>query len=487
MKWLHPELGEVAPIKRAHQPAKVWKHLYDPAERWSDLITADPARLHDEAVDAGCPPFRPSKRLPDFHGRVRRLLERHHDEAYGPAYASELGHDETRWGPKLSDATRWVGRSPRCVIGIVAASPLVRVVTAYRPLPPLPGVGWSDEDFCRQADYVFEKETGLDPTSSQRLTDELRRVADVGAATTGDGWWLALAVARGRAAAATDPSLRAQLERAEQTLSSARGALRLQLVRSMPLEGLVDRLADGLKQSEPEDVEQALSDVEDALLVLDVLGADDEVTTLLDHTTSLMHWAPPEFAALAAQAPHRHGALAAGSAAAALWDAVEEAVAGASLRETTPNHRPQARLVDELVPAPRLLERIAAWAGARADAGRAWLDHQLDGLAVFEPVPVMGRGASTAPWFVQGEITVGSGSLRVFAVDEEYPEGYEVTDLATAPGAALWQLERRGQVVTFVVIRSDTPMSGSTLAELLTEAEGRDDVAIATRAISRPS
>lgn len=486
MRWRHPELGEVAPIKRAHQPAKVWKHLYDPAERWGQLSAADPQRLHDEAVEAGCPVFRVSSFRPRFHWRVRRLLERHHDLAYGPAYASELGDPRTRWGPKCSDATRWVGRSPNSVVGIVAASPVVRVLTAYRPLPPIPGVGWSDEDFRRQADYVFEKETGLDPTSAQRLAEELQRVHLREAATMQDCWWLALAVARGRGADSVAPEVQVALEKAERSLASTPDALRAELVRSVRLGVLVDRLSDGLKQTEPEDVECVLSDLEDALLVLDALGAVDEVATLVEQAGSLIHWTPPEFMVLAAQARHRLRMLPGGGAAAQLWAAVEESVTGAALRDAAPMLRPKARLVDLLVPDMSVLERVAAIGATGIGAGRSWLGQQLDGLVLRGPVPIMGRDASTEPWLVRGEGTLES-SLRMFAVDAEYPDGYDITALASVPGAALWQLERPGQAVTFVLVRSDMPLGSSTLSGILTEAEGRTDIYFATREISRPS
>lgn len=487
MRWSHPELGLVEPIKRAHQPQKVWKHLYDPAERWESLAPINPQRLHAEAVAAGCPPFQPSGVHAPFDWRVSRHLQRHHDAAYEPAYSSELAADGTRWAAKWSDGGRWVARTPNAVIGVVSMTPRARVVTAYRPLPPLPGVGWGEDDFQRQADYVFEKETGMEPAALQRLAQDLLRQAEKGATTVPDGWWLALSVAKGRSQVAQTPELRGPLDAAEAALARLDRELGDELVRGVDRDTLLDRLAEGFKEAEPEDAEHALSDIEDALLVLEVLDAHNEVGALLEKVSSLVAWTPADFAALARHAQQRQGTLGQTGAASAMWAAVDESLAGAEVRTTTPARRPTASLLDELVPRPSLLDRVAAWAGQGADATGTWLSAQLAGFDVRPPVPVMGGAKSTTgPWSVVGNLAPGARRLRAFAVDAEYPDGYEVTNWTVKPGAALWQLERPGQDVVIVLVSADGALPDGPLSELLNDARGRDDVVVATRRFTRP-
>jgi hypothetical protein len=487
MRWKHPQLGQVGPIRKEHQAEKVWKHLYNPSEQWAALTTSDLRHLRQEALRTGGLASW-SLGAPPYDWRLRRVLEQHHDAAFAPAYMAELGDGATLWGAKQLDAARWVGRTPNAVIGIVLTAPTSRVLTAYRPHPPVVNVDWREEDFQRQADYVFEKETAMDTPSTRRLIQELRRTSEVGWATTMDVWWLTFAVAQARARVGTAPELQDSLAVAERALDSASRDIREELVQRLHLEAMLDRLAAGLQENEPEGVEQALSDIEDTLLVLDVLGAGSELATLLDGASSLMAWTPAAFTTLTQRALYRRALYVETSAVAALWDAVEESVIGASVRDTPPSRRPAATLVDVLLPRPSLADRLAAWAARGADESQAWIHDQLAILEVRSLAPVMGRGVPpTEPFVVVGHLRSGPRCLRGFAIDEEYPDGHDVTELVMAPGRSLWQLERPGQEVVIVLFATDTPMVSATLSGLFDEAERRGDVTVGTRRLSRPN
>jgi hypothetical protein len=484
MTWSHPVLGTILALARRYQPTKVWKHLYDPAERWKDLAPFDPNRLHEEAVAQGCPPFRPSTAHPPLDWRVQRLLQRHHDLAYEPAYGAELASPDARWSVKLADLERWVARTPRAVIVVVARTAEARVVTAYRPLPPLPGVGWDDEDFQRQADYVFEKETGMEPA---QLAQDLQRLARAGAASPRDAWWLALAVGRGRARLARDPALREPLAAAEAALAGAGSGVRAEVGTELRADDLLDRLADGLKEERPEDAERALSDIEDALIVFDTLGLDDRASELLNAANSLVTWAPPEFVALGRQAALREAELGAGSAA-AMWVGVAESLLGAQVREVAPVRRPTSTLVDSLVPEPSLLDRIAAWADRGSQEVRAWASAQLGRFDVQAPVPVMGqRAVAEQPWTLVGSVDHLGPWFRAFVVDLDYPAGHDVTALLGTPGGTLWNLEHARQEAHLVIVSAAVAVPGEDLGALLVAANDRQDAVVLARRFTRPS
>jgi hypothetical protein len=487
MTWSHPELGPIRQMPRRHQAEHVWCHLYDPAERWGELAPADPRELHEEAVANGCPPFRPSKRHPPFDRHARRLLQRHHDQAYGPAYRAELELPDTRWAVKRSDPERWVARSPRAVIIIVVLNPSPWVLTAYRPLPPLPSVGWSEDDAQAQADYVFEKETGMAADQPTRLAQDLVRFAQAGGGTPRDAWWLALAVARARARVQQAPALEGPLKAAENALAAGLEAAREAISGALVADDVLDRLAEGLKDEHPAAAEMALSDLEDALLVLDTLELDSAASDMLERASSLLAWLPAAFTPLGAQAALRMGDLGNQGSAAALWSAVEECLEGAQLRASAPVRRPAASLVDSLLPAPGLLDRLAGLAARSSGTARGWLDQQLATFDVRAPAPVMGQAAQPdLPWPLIGQLAPSGLWLRAFVVDAEYPDGYDVTDLALAPGATLWQLEQPGQVAHVVVVAASTEVPGDTLAEVLDAVEQRDDAVVLFRRLTRP-
>lgn len=489
MTWRHPVLGAIEPIVRRFQPGKVWKHLYNPAEQWEVVCDADVPALIEQAELAGCPPFRQSKLVPLMDWRTKRLLQQHHDQAYGPAYSGEMATANTRWTVKLADGRRWIARTPRAVIVIVARDePVSRVRTAYRPLPPLPGVGWREEDFQRQADYVFDKENGMAVQEASRLAAELSRLATGPIEDVRDAWWLALAVGRARGLVGRHPDLVELLVPAERVLGTLTSDVRDALTREVNADDLLDALGEGLKQDEPEDLEAALSNVEDTLVVLSTMGSTAAAGALLDGARELMAWVPAEHGFLATQASHRRAELGESGPASELWEAVEESVSGAQLRKTQPSDVPSSSMFYELLSMPPLLARIASWRRRGAEDIRAWAQEQLAGLAVRQPAPAMGRpAAGEEPWSIRGHRVEGGFGCRAFVVDEENADGWEITSELAAGGADLWYLEEPGQTANVVLIAGPPPLPGDGLAELLDAVEARDDVVVMERRLTRPS
>ena len=75
---------------------------------------------------------------------------------------------------------------------------------------------------------------------------------------------------------------------------------------------------------------------------------------------------------------------------------------------------------------------------------------------------------------------------RMFVVDTDYPDGYEVTDAWLAQGAcSLWRFERPGQEALVVVVAGGEEMQGETLDEVLDSAE-KEGWVVGCRKLSRP-
>jgi len=475
--WQHPELGTVGPIVRARQHKKVWKHLYNPVERWGELGAGEPAQLEAEAVQAGCPPFFPGVAPPHMDWRVVRVLQKQHDRAFEPAYTRELRAPGTQWRVKVACPERWVARTPRAVVSFVRIGAPARVVTAYRPHPPVPDVNWGEADFQTQADYLFDKETAMRSAWVERVVIELDARGSRVPTTPQDAWWLALAVGYGRPLRA-DARIARALEKAEQQLLDAAA---LSLVPSVDVDRLLDRLGEALKGEELEDLEAGLAAVEDALVVADAAKLAYG-TPLLAKATELISWlgAHETIAAHAAQ----RAELLRDSSAAEFWDAVDEAVVAAALREGAPERQPGAALVDELLPSTSSTERFATLLDSWAKQSAGWVEQVVAGVRLAPAVPAM--GASTQPWELRASLPEGTQHIRAFVVDPEYPNGYEVSEMFVQGGAVLWHLERPGQEAMLVVIGAGSPVRGASLAEVIEAAADRSDAMVVSEVFSRP-
>lgn len=115
--WAHPKLGRIELLPPELQPKKVWAHFYDPAEHWERLTTHDVAGMRGEAervvgvsraAQAGLPRLGARR-----WGPARRLLQEHHDRAYGPAYLAEMASTETAWTPRMDARHRHLACTPR--------------------------------------------------------------------------------------------------------------------------------------------------------------------------------------------------------------------------------------------------------------------------------------------------------------------------------------------------------------------------------------
>lgn len=490
--WTHPSLGPIELIPRKLCPKKVWQHFYDPGEHWERVCDVDVAAMRLEAEDVVGAARASARALPLLAGarwrRARDLLVAHHNGTYGPAYSSEMSSPETVWTSSMDATHRHQALTPRSVFIVVQLDrPRSWVVTAFRPHPPVQDVKWDEAELRRHGVWYFRKETGVNVDDlAPAVAENLQRVSRP-PSTTKELWWLASAVGYGRLLRHV-PEVHDALPAAEAALSGTSDSLLEELQRALLWQPLVGRLADALKEPRSEDLEGVLADAEELLAVGAAVGAEPDAEAFCDEAEMLLPWLPAEWAHIADRARDRVRAVAAQpSLVVRLWNAVEDAATAALAREAAPAVRPASRLADDLIPQqPRWFiwrDRIADLAERATAAATSWIDRSIEGLSMAPLSPTMGgSGIANDEWAVRGRPASGAPHYRVFVVDEEYPDGWEVTEQFTETDGEIWRLEANEQAL-IVIIAGELPLVGLGMAQVLMEASTRDDVVARSRAL----
>ncbi len=489
-----PKQIELMPLKL--RPSKVWKHFYDPHERWDRICATDIESMRREAeviVGIAREEKRELPRLPDEQQwwLARDLLVEHHDRAYGPTYDSEMRSCETWWGRSSSKKDRELALTPRSVF-IVLENHVQndrgrsRVVTAFRPHPQTQGVDWDEDEFRRHGEWYFKRERGVNTHGFATVVAEnLRRVFKAPSSIK-ELWWLASAVGYGRLLQ-HEPEVKDVLLVAESALSGTPNSLLEELRGVLGWQLVLGRLAEALKEVRSEDLDGVLADAEELLMVGAVISAESDADTFCAEAEMLLPWMPVEWAHVAELASHHLSTFTMWSSPVVrLWSAVEDAATAAVIREQEPAFRPASVLVDKLIPQQSrcsiLSTKFVDFAGpANVAAISNWIGKSIEGLFVAPLVPTMGGGDITDyEWILRGCPAPNAPHYRVFVVDKDYPDGYEVTEQFTEADGDLWRLESEEKVFV-VMIAGERPLGGLSMAQVLDEAYTRCDVVVRWR------
>jgi len=493
--WMHPKLGRIEPIPPKLQPKKVWAHFYDPAEHWERLTTHHLTGMRSAAERivgssrAACPG------LPRLGARLRdpvyRLLQEHHELAYGPAYLAEMASTQTEWTLGMDVQHRHRACTPRGVFVVVQLDEPSWVVTAYRPHPPVQGVDWQEADFVRQARKKFEREAYMNlERMAQVAAENLARVTGARPASVNDLWWLASAVGYGQALE-DSAEVRALLPAAEADLSAVEPSLVTALVDALDWEGTLDRIAKGLEDDRLEELESALEAAEELLVVGETLGAEEQ-RRFLTQIEDLLPWLPAQWVHLVELAAARSRVFGGDrNLAGELWESVADQAMGALVRASIPVVvREPAILASELlaqVPKWRRWQAQVVGLPARAaESVRVWVNRSLSGIRVLPPAPAMGGGEQAEAWEVRGLPASGDVLARVFVVDAQNPDGYEVTDHFVPADGYLWRIDNDGDAALVIVVAGESAVTGNTLEEVLARVASRPDAYAEVRLLTPP-
>lgn len=323
------------------------------------------------------------------------------------------------------------------------------------------------DDFAREVANALVAQAGIAPRNVEEL------------------WSLAAAIGLGRALAEVG-ELSAPLTEAEHVLAATPSALVSALSAGLRWEQTLDEVADALKDEDREDLELALSRVEELLLVGGALGAKDRIRLFVGQATELLAWLPARFVPLTDVWGTRAVAFHEQSPVRDLWGACAAAASAACVRHEAPAVQPSVRLVDQLLPAPASwvpwVRQVATLPVRAGEDVLRLLDELFAGLTARAAAPAMGGELTVQPWHLR-EASQVRGHARMFVVDDDHPEGYPV-ELAT--DCDLWTLERPGQRALVIVFVAGAPLPATSLREALALAQTRLDVAVRSREVSRP-
>lgn len=466
MKWNHPELGDIGEMREREQELKGWKHLYDPLERWEQLIGVSAETLHSQARANGCGEWRrplQGEWHPGLSRSCRRCLFRHHDQLWRDAYGEALLDPRSRIGRDRF----WTGNpvvlaSPRGVWLVLRLNG-ERVFNAFRPHPPGRGVDWEEEDFAAEADRRFERNTGASMRDrSQLLQRQLKRPVDA--------WHLALAVA----AAQLDPQP-ADAEALRDAIARLGALPRSVREEALPARGdLLDALEAVLdeRNEELEDTTNVVLAMEDALVATEVLLGEGEAIQLQEALEGLVAWAPEAWLGLQPVVEARAQETA--GAAQSWWRTVGETLSALELGGVQPIHVPDSPLA-RLLTAPPWWERLTKKFSSLAHG-------LVEPVALGIDVGVAQLGSDDELWEVTGpELPAG---VQLFVVDAKNPDGDPVTEDLVEKGP-FWQLEVPGQEAYVVWIEGVSPCPD--LVSALEQASRSPGARVQVALVSRPS
>ena len=494
--WKHPTLGWIEQIPVGLQPKKVWKHFFDEAEHWERLCDADVAGLRGECERRlGISRSAQRELPPDSRHLVQGPLRRAHDEGYGLVYLQEIASPETRWTEEADANNRHYALTPKSVLVIVQRGKPHWIVTAFRPLPQKKTVLWDEAAFLRYGKGYFLMMTQnlAQERVTTQLAERLAQVATAAPTTADELWWLASATGYGRLMG-NCLEIADALSMAEARLAETAPELLKQLQGELDWEGCLAKIAMGLKEDRPEDLEAALASTEELLAIAPVIGAELKAAEFLSEAEPLIAWLPVEWNHLIDYAGVRCQLFkSAESFALKLWSFVEEVAMGSVIRQEEPTLRPAATLVDRVL----IDEGSRFWQGhIAAQKARKptlikdaleWLKDSLESLQISEPIPVMGgadEAAATEPYELHGRPAAGIPFSRIFVIAGEHPAGHELTHRYTLQDGRLWLFDHPDERVLVVLVVGERPIEGANLEEVLALAADRDDVAVESREFS---
>ena len=463
--------GKVEAIEARHQPTKAWKHFHDPAEHWERLAEQDLTDLHLEAEHLiGAQRFE-QPALPDLSGqrkhRAHEALRRHHDNHYAPIYLTELSSRETRWTETVDKRHRQHALTPRSVYVVVQLDDPSVVITAFRPKPPTIGIDWEEEDFRHHGLWRLSREDTMNRADLKRQTlEELRRRITRPLTSVREAWWMASAVGFGRVLA-DDEEGRTLVTAGEEALRALAPALRSELARTLDWERNRQSLAGGIEAERSEDLENALADTENLLVVADAIGEDATAKDLCVYAAELLTQLPVAWSHLVERT---------------------QVLLDHAVDRTRPIARLWATVVSASEDNPLMFQwraRLARWLFAGSWDIQHWMIQSLGGIVVTTPAPAM-RTASSASWEVHGIPAAGAPHHRVFIVDYAHPAGYEVTSHFIPDDGLLWNFDRPDERAVLVVVAGRAAITERSLDEVVVDAERRSDVHIGVLNLTPP-
>ena len=477
-----PPWGNVHPLQNGERATHVWQHLYNPEERWEALVGRDIHTLRSESERCGCPPFasaqsRMGLSREEVASPCLALLERHHDEYYGPAYLSELASKGTLSGRQLKKPQRLWCCTPRGVLVSVGLHPPISVLTALRPDPTRSNFSGSDADYYREARRRWMKGVHMAVPGAWKaeVLQELTAASKTTPTQESEAWSLAWAIGYARVLAAANPELRVPLQAAEAHLEYHRARVEQLLEGALRVKPLLSGLEASLHAGHSDEAQDRLFALEDILVVAEVLGFTHHIQHILADVSRMVAPAPLALTGFEPLAQQRLEVS--GPAAQQLWRTVLEASARVPVRVLSAVFDPWLARLEEV--------------GNRLVQGFAQAREHFEVRALVEPLPVLGRPSEQFKVRLEGHCPPG-WRLRLFLVDTAHPEGEPLpeTDYLREEehwSFDNWRLDGPEDAALVIVLAAPTFPELPSLAEALNAVASIPDARVANVFLIPPS
>lgn len=480
---------------------KVWKHFYAHTEEWETISDHDVPSMRESAEELVGLFRKDHLSLPRYSAsrwrELKPLLADHHTKGYAATYMADLESEGTMWAERMTKECRAEALTPKSIFIVVELGKGCSwVVTAYRPCPRVQGEV-DDERPHRGTKCVlgsksmrrayslryFQRKTGMISNALAQTTLDALHDATAPASTRGEMWCLASAVGFGRWLGEL-AEVQTALAVSEQALRDTPEALKAQLKNALLWNQLSDEFSASLKENSLEDFEAALMSAEELLAVAHVVGAEAEASEFLALTERLLPWLPLEWTHILNDAQRRLGLGDDEHPIRLLWGQVDDAALSRLLRKEEMLPAPDPTFVDALIPRPKpALERVMAILrelDAEVRNIPSLVRELVQTMTVPSLSPMMSGTAEPLPAQLALPAKDESPHRRFFVVTQEYPQGYEVTELARRSGR-IWDLEAKEGEALVIVLDSATSIPGSSLEEALAYAKTSDAVELAYR------
>lgn len=484
-----PKPSEILPIPVKLARKKVWKHFYDPRERWDVLCELDVDAARHDAERVSGQEWTAVRDLPTLYGKVWKntseLLDEHHEAGYRPAYLKALLNPDSIWARQNGGMP--ICLSPDLVFLLIGKDTKGRnreadcVLTTYRPTPR-EGLNFDEWQRHKHATAYFRKKAkGHRMNFRETILHDLE--TETSPSTAADVWLLAYAIGYGEALL-PDESLTRALSAARERLEAVPRALRTEVVESLVWDGRKETVIKAIEEEDPNDLVEALDHVEDLLAVARALDLREQLDNFVEELDSVLAWISAEmFPALIPFVDANLDRYAEDVPLGRLWRNIKGHAWRSVLQTTAPVDAQAEAFVTSLFSEPwysKLAQQIREKATKFGQDVRSTVGELFDpppGL-VFDPL----LGPPTEVEVVMERWKDPTLHTRLFVVDPEYPQGYEVT-VPWQKGEVIWEMVYDLELV--LLVATGAQISGESLEDCLNNSVEREDVWVEIHPLSR--
>ena len=453
----------LTPIVSPAHRKKLWKHFYDPAERWEQVCDVDIQMLLQE-LQARTGTIRDSRTLPFFSKKKTAfaLFDRHHDEFYKPTYLKSS--KATNLKSTKRNSRKWIildEENAICLFVTQESGFSFTIRTAFRPQLNGTGVNYSKSNFRRYAAIYFSSnimyntssywKSYLEDCTPPQNPNELSF----------------LIIALGYA----------QIHNVDKTLCNQakewidNSTYTQTLWESLDWDRAFDTIIDAIQEDDMDATTQALQTFEHLVVIADVLKKTEHAISYCSELKSVFLWAPESWTELSIHAEKVAELYGLESPMYHVWGSVYNAHLQLMMQDLD-HSTLEAQASSSLKPLS-LWQRVMQSVQNIAD-----IYEQLSHTQLLPISPQMDSTTEDPTVEIHiPSLNIPTTHWKMFVLDAEYPEGDDVSEYIcpTEPLSHIWD-SKKGETVLVVLVLSDDELPNASLEDIL-KKEGIELVA----------